>query len=80
MAFGDVRFTSVIGLYLGWLGPRYVFLGFFVAFLTASVVGIALIIAKRADRRSPIPFGVFLALGALITIFTGHPILRWYLG
>ena len=78
MAFGDVRYSSVIGLYLGWMGPRYAFLGFFVAFLTASVVGIALILAKRANRQSPIPFGVFLALGAFITVFAGHPFLKWY--
>src|SRR5205814_1522211 len=79
MAFGDVRLSAVIGLYLGWLGPRTLFLGLFLAFLTASVVGIALIVARKANRRSPIPFGVFLAIGAAVAVFFGRPVLHWYL-
>jgi leader peptidase (prepilin peptidase)/N-methyltransferase len=80
MAFGDVRLSAVIGLYLGWLGPRYVFVGLFLAFLTASVIGVGLIVAKRANRKTPIPFGVFLAIGAMIAVFAGRPIVHWWLG
>lgn len=80
MAFGDVRFSAVIGLFLGWLGPRTLFLGLFLAFLSASVIGIGLIIAGRASRKSPIPFGVFLALGAALAVFAGRPILDWWIG
>jgi leader peptidase (prepilin peptidase)/N-methyltransferase len=80
MAFGDVRLSAVVGLYLGWLGLRHVFLGLFLAFLTATFVGVALILARRADRKSPIPFGIFLAIGAAITVFAGDPIVRWWTG
>jgi leader peptidase (prepilin peptidase)/N-methyltransferase len=80
MAFGDVRLSAVIGLYLGWLGPRTVFLGLFLAFLTASVIGIGLMVVRRAGRKTPIPFGVFLALGAALAVFFSQPILNWWLG
>ncbi len=78
MAFGDVRLSAIIGLGLGWLGGGYAVLGFFLAFLLGAVIGVALIAAKRIQRTSPIPFGVFLAAGAFIAIYAGHPILHWY--
>jgi leader peptidase (prepilin peptidase)/N-methyltransferase len=78
LAFGDVRLSLVIGLGLGWLGPGYALLGFFVANLVAAATGIALIAAKRVTRSTQIPFGVFLALGAAAAIYAGAPILHWY--
>jgi leader peptidase (prepilin peptidase)/N-methyltransferase len=80
MAFGDVRLSGLIGVYLGWLGPATAFLGFFAAFLTGSIVGVGLILARRASRTTPIPFGVFLAIGAMLAIFFGRPFFDWYLG
>jgi len=80
MAFGDVRLSSVIGLYLGWLGLGTLLVGMSVAFLTAAAVGVLLILAGRASRTSPIPFGVFLAIGAAVAVFAGTPILHWYRG
>jgi leader peptidase (prepilin peptidase)/N-methyltransferase len=80
MAFGDVRLSAVIGLYLGWIGLRTVFVGLFLAFLTASVVGIGLIVARRASRKTPVPFGVFLAIGAAIAVFAGGPVIQWWMG
>lgn len=65
LGFGDVRLGLVIGLALGWLGWRYVFWGFFGAALLGSVIGIGLIAARRAKMGSRVPFGVFLAAGAL---------------
>jgi leader peptidase (prepilin peptidase)/N-methyltransferase len=78
LAFGDVRLSLVIGLGLGWLGAGYVLLGFFLANLAGAVIGIGLIAAKRMDRKSRIPFGVFLALGAATSVFVGAPVLQWY--
>jgi leader peptidase (prepilin peptidase) / N-methyltransferase len=78
LAFGDVRLSFLIGLGLGWLGVGYVLLGFFLANLLGAAVGFALIATKRMDRKSQIPFGVFLALGAATTVFAGAPILHWY--
>jgi leader peptidase (prepilin peptidase)/N-methyltransferase len=66
LGFGDVRLAPVLGLGLGWLGIRYVLLGFFASNLIGAVIGIALIAAKKMSRDQPIPYGVFLALGVAV--------------
>jgi leader peptidase (prepilin peptidase)/N-methyltransferase len=71
MGFGDVRFGPLIALALGWLGWRYAFVGFMAANLTGAAVGLALIAAGRTGRKTPIPFGVFLSLGAVLAIAFG---------
>jgi leader peptidase (prepilin peptidase)/N-methyltransferase len=78
LAFGDVRLSPVIGFALGWLGGGYVPYGFLAANLLGAVVGLSLIATKRIGRKTPIPYGVFLAAGALVAIFTGSPLLHWY--
>jgi leader peptidase (prepilin peptidase)/N-methyltransferase len=60
---------------LGWLGWRYVVLGFFVANLIGAVIGIVLLATKRMTREQQIPYGVFLALGAALAIYAGPEIL-----
>jgi leader peptidase (prepilin peptidase) / N-methyltransferase len=80
MGFGDVRLAGLIGLHLGWLGLGYVFVGLFFGFLLASVVGIALMALGRRSRKDRIPFGPFLAGGAVIAVLFGAPVLRAYLG
>jgi leader peptidase (prepilin peptidase)/N-methyltransferase len=78
LAFGDVRLSLLIGLALGWLGGGYVLLGFMLANLLGAVVGVGLIAAKRIERKTPIPYGVFLAAGAFLAIYAGEPIIHWY--
>jgi len=80
MGFGDVRLAFVLGLFLGWLGLDHVFLGLFLGFLFGAVVGLALIVARRKGRREHIPFGPFLAAGAVVAVVAGSPILTWYRG
>lgn len=80
MGFGDVKLAFPLGLYLGWLGWGQVFLGGFLAFLLGAVVGVGLIATKIKTRKDVVPFGPFLALGAMLTILWGDPILRWYTG
>jgi prepilin signal peptidase PulO-like enzyme (type II secretory pathway) len=43
------------------------------------VVGVALILTKRIDAKAHIPFGVFLAIGAFIAVYAGHPLVNFYL-
>ena len=74
--FGDVRLAPVLGLGLGWLGVRYVILGFFAANVIGAVIGIVLIASKRMERQQRIPDGVFLALGAALAFFAGPELLR----
>jgi leader peptidase (prepilin peptidase)/N-methyltransferase len=76
LGFGDVRLAPVLGLALGWLGVRYVLLGFFAANLIGAVVGLALIATKQMSRQQQIPYGVFLALGTMLAIFAGPELLR----
>jgi leader peptidase (prepilin peptidase) / N-methyltransferase len=71
MGFGDVRFGPLIALALGWLGWIYAFFGFLAANLIGAVVGLILIAAGRTGRKTPIPFGVFLAIGAVVAIAFG---------
>jgi leader peptidase (prepilin peptidase)/N-methyltransferase len=68
MGAGDVRFSFLIGLALGWLGWWYAFFGFIAANLTGAIVGVALIATGRAGRKSRLPFGVFLSIGAVLSL------------
>ncbi|MGB8861880.1 MAG: A24 family peptidase, partial [Ilumatobacteraceae bacterium] len=61
MGDGDVRLAPLIGAYLGWLNPGLAPVGLFFGFATGAVVGIAVLIAKRGDRKTAVPFGPFLA-------------------
>jgi leader peptidase (prepilin peptidase)/N-methyltransferase len=78
LGFGDVRLSPVLGLALGWLGVRYVLLGFFAANLIGAVIGIALIVGKRMNRQQMLPYGVFLALGCAVAVFAGPELLRHF--
>jgi leader peptidase (prepilin peptidase) / N-methyltransferase len=75
MGMGDVKLSALIGLYLGYLSWGRVALGFFLAFLAGAVVGVALMVVGRAGRKTAIPFGPFMALGAILATLFGGPIL-----
>jgi leader peptidase (prepilin peptidase)/N-methyltransferase len=78
MGFGDVRLAGVIGMMLGWLGLRYLFLGLFLAFLLAAVIGLVLIAARLRSRKDAVPFGPFMAMGAVLAVLWGQVILNAY--
>jgi leader peptidase (prepilin peptidase)/N-methyltransferase len=80
LGFGDVRLALLMGFGLGWLGWAYAFLGFVVAAVLGSVVGVFLIARGKAGRRTPVPFGTFLAAGAILSALAGEPLVNWYLG
>jgi leader peptidase (prepilin peptidase)/N-methyltransferase len=68
MAFGDVRLSPGVGFGLAWISPFAVLEGFFIANVLAAIIGLSLIAFQRADRKSALPFGFYMALGAAITI------------
>jgi leader peptidase (prepilin peptidase)/N-methyltransferase len=80
MGFGDVRLAGLIGLGIGWLGLRQVAVGLFLGFLIGAVVGIGLVVAAGKSRKTRIPFGPFMALGALIAVLWGQDLVRLWLG
>lgn len=69
---GDVRLAPLLGGYLGFLNPGLAPVGLFFGFVTGAVVGVALMAAKRAGRRTAVPFGPFLALGTVLAVFFGQ--------
>ncbi|MFF0204117.1 prepilin peptidase [Streptomyces sp. NPDC005017] len=71
MGFGDVKLALGAGAALGWYGWGTVMLGTFAGFLLGALYGGALVVARRADRRTAIPFGPFLIGGALLGVLAG---------
>lgn len=71
MGFGDVKLALGLGAVLGWYGWSAVVLGTFTGFLLGGLYGLALVLARRAGRRTTIPFGPFLIAGALVGLLTG---------
>jgi leader peptidase (prepilin peptidase)/N-methyltransferase len=66
LGMGDVKLAGFLGLYLGWLGWPSVLFGFFLGFLGQAVVGLALLVLRRAGRRTELPFGPALLAGTLV--------------
>jgi leader peptidase (prepilin peptidase)/N-methyltransferase len=77
MGMGDVKLAAIMGLFLG----ATVAAGILVALLTGVLVGAAIIARKgaREGRKTAVPFGPFLAFGALVAVFAGQPIIHLYL-
>jgi leader peptidase (prepilin peptidase)/N-methyltransferase len=79
MGFGDVKLAGVLGLFLGYLGWGQLIVGAFGAFLLGGVFSLALVVLRRANRKSGIPFGPWMLGGAWIGVLVGAPIARGYL-
>ena len=75
MGGGDVKLLAMIGAFLG---PKAVITTIFISSFLGSVVGLAIIALKGKDRKYAIPFGPFLAMGAIIYLFWGEPLIEWY--
>jgi len=78
MGMGDAKLVGVLGLYLG----AAVAPAFFVALVAGTVVGVAIIMRKgmHAGRKTAVPFGPFLALGGIVGVLAGQPLVHQYLG
>ena len=79
MGLGDVKFAGLLGLFLGWVGWGAVVVGALAAFLLGGVFGVILILARKANRKSGIPFGPWMAAGAWLGIAIGDAVLANYL-
>jgi leader peptidase (prepilin peptidase)/N-methyltransferase len=79
MGFGDVVLAPTLGLALGWLGWGASLVGLLSGFASGALVGVVLMTAGKAGRRSALPFGPFMLIGALIGIFVGQDLWSHYL-
>jgi leader peptidase (prepilin peptidase)/N-methyltransferase len=79
MGFGDVKLAGVLGIFLGWVGWGALVVGSIAAFLLGGIFGIILILARRGGRKTAIPFGPWMLLGAWCGIAAGGPIWASYL-
>ena len=77
MGGGDVKYAFFIGLALGW--PAAV-VGFFLAFLTGAGAAVMLILTGYKRFGQTVPFGPFLSIGGLISLFWGQQLFNWYVG
>ncbi|MCX4907977.1 A24 family peptidase [Streptomyces sp. NBC_00878] len=71
MGFGDVKLSLGLGAVLGWYGWGVLLLGTFAGFLFGGLYGLGLVIARRAGRKTSIPFGPFLITGAFVGLLVG---------
>jgi leader peptidase (prepilin peptidase)/N-methyltransferase len=77
LGMGDVKLLGMIGAFLGW---KLVLLTLIVASLAGSLAGVFLIASGRGNMKLAIPFGTFLAVGAIFAATYGDPVVEWYLG
>ena len=77
LGMGDVKLLGMIGAFLGW---KLVLLTLVLASFAGSLVGVALIVSGRGNMKYALPFGTFLAVGALVAAIWGTPIVDWYVG
>lgn len=81
MGLGDVKLGFVLGTFLGFIqGPGLVLVAMFLSFLLGGVVSVGVLVAQRGSRKTEIPFGPFLALGTVLALLLGQPLLDAYLG
>lgn len=76
MGGGDIKLLAMMGAFLGWRAIPFVI---FASSLIGSVVGVTLMLVQKKDSKLAIPFGPFLAFGAVLYIFFGKTIILWYL-
>ncbi len=76
MGMGDVKMLAMIGAFLGW---PLMLLTLILASFSGAVLGAAMIVSGRGGTKAALPFGTFLAVGALLSAVAGQPIVDWYL-
>ena len=77
MGGGDVKMLAMIGAFLGW---KLVLVTLVLSSITGSIIGLAVIAVRKGGMKYALPYGTFLALGALVASLAGEAIVNWYVG
>ena len=75
MGGGDVKMLAMIGAFLGW---QQVLVTLVLSSVAGSIIGVLLISLRRGNMKYALPYGTFLALGALAASLAGQQIVEWY--
>ena len=75
MGGGDVKMLAMIGAFLGW---KLVLVTLVLSSVAGSLIGLFVILLKRGGMKYALPYGTFLALGALVASLAGDQIVNWY--
>ncbi len=77
MGHGDFKLFAAFGAWFGWTQLPLILL---ISSITGAITGILYLKNTQQTRETPIPFGPFLCIAGLISLFYGKAIIRWYLG
>ena len=75
MGGGDIKLFTVLGIVLGW---KLVLFAFFMSTLFGAVFGLIGMLLKKVERGKPMPFGPYIAIGALVSYYYGEILIGWY--
>jgi len=75
MGMGDVKILAPIGLFLGW---RLTILTLFLSVFAGGIISLILIILRIKKRTDTIPFGPYIVIAVLVSLFWGQYLLNWY--
>ena len=75
MGLGDIKLAGMLGIFLG---RELIFIAIYISFLIALLYGLIMIFKKKSIRIKPLPFGTFLAVSSIITVFFGEFIVGLY--
>jgi leader peptidase (prepilin peptidase) / N-methyltransferase len=77
MGGGDVKMLAMIGAFLGW---KLVLVTLVLSSVVGSLIGLIVIAIRKGGMKYALPYGTFLALGALVASLAGEAIVSWYVG
>jgi leader peptidase (prepilin peptidase)/N-methyltransferase len=77
IGMGDIKWAPSLALAVGYLGTWHLVIWFYGTIISGGVIAIGLVLAGRARMASRIPYGPYLAAGAMLAILAGEPIAAW---
>jgi leader peptidase (prepilin peptidase)/N-methyltransferase len=77
MGMGDVKMLAMIGAFLGW---KAVLVTLVLSSFSGAIIGVILLSVQKGGMKFALPFGTFLAIGTVIAMFAGDPLVAWYAG